>query len=61
MSISLNTLETFGVTVKQVIHELDEVFPLVRATPEDSMEYIMYRSGQRSVVEWLQRKLKEEQ
>lgn len=61
MSISLNTLETFGVTVKQVLHEMDEVFPSLQVTPEDRMEHIMYRSGQRSVVEWLHRKLKEEQ
>ena len=32
---------------------LDENFPLITPTPGDTIETIMYRSGQRSVVEWL--------
>ena len=32
---------------------LEETFPPTNPTPEDSMEKIMYRSGQRSVVEWV--------
>ena len=33
--------------------QLNEQFPPVTPTPDDSIEKIMYRSGQRSVVEWL--------
>jgi hypothetical protein len=32
---------------------LEENFPPVNSSPEDSIEKIMYRSGQRSVVEWI--------
>ena len=60
MSISLNTLETFGFTVKQVLQEMEEIFPPSDPGPGDSISTIMYRSGQRSVVNWLQAKLQEE-
>ena len=51
MSISLNTLETFGFTVKQAIVEMDELFPPLSISPSDTTEQIMYKAGQRSVVE----------
>lgn len=60
MSISLNTLETFGFTVKQALQEMEEVFPPSDPGPGDSISTIMYRSGQRSVVNWLQAKLQED-
>ena len=60
MSISLNTLETFGLNVQQVLREMEELFPPTTPAPHESISTIMYRSGQRSVVEWLQYKLKEE-
>jgi len=60
MSISLNTLETFGFTVKQALREMEEIFPPSDPGPGDSISTIMYRSGQRSVVNWLQAKLQEE-
>jgi hypothetical protein len=34
-------------------NELNENFPPITPSPEDTIEKIMYRSGQRSVVEWL--------
>jgi hypothetical protein len=43
-----------------VLAELESVFPPTTFTPEDSMEKIMYRSGQRSVVEWILQKIEEE-
>lgn len=60
MSISLNTLETFGLNVQQVLQEMEELFPKTNPGPGDSLSTIMYRSGQRSVVEWLHHKLNEE-
>ena len=36
-----------------MLSKLDEAFPPVNPNPEDTMEKIMYRSGQRSVVEWV--------
>jgi|TARA_B100001540_G_scaffold227087_1_gene201267 hypothetical protein len=53
MSTSLNTLEVFGMEARALIHQLDENFPVVTPSPDDSIEKIMYRSGQRSVVEWI--------
>jgi hypothetical protein len=36
-----------------MLAKLEETFPPTNPTPEDTMEKIMYRSGQRSVVEWV--------
>jgi hypothetical protein len=58
--IYLNTLEAKGITLTSVLAELESVFPPTTFTPEDSMEKIMYRSGQRSVVEWILQKIEEE-
>ncbi len=46
-------LEVRGMTANAMIAQLDENFPPVNPNPEDTMEKIMYRSGQRSVVEWV--------
>jgi hypothetical protein len=57
--IYLNTLETHGLQLSSLIAELDENFPPTNPTPEDTMEKIMYRSGQRSVVEWVMNYMEE--
>ena len=44
---------------RAVLAEMEDRFPPVTPTPEDSIEKIMYRSGQRSVVEWLLNRLYE--
>ena len=36
-----------------LLQTLEETFPPTNPNPEDTMEKIMYRSGQRSVVEWI--------
>ena len=46
-------LETLGMQSRGLVHQIEETFPPVNPTPEDTMEKIMYRSGQRSVVEWI--------
>ena len=53
MSTSLNMLETLGMQSRGLVHQLEETFPPVNSNPEDTIEKIMYRSGQRSVVEWI--------
>jgi hypothetical protein len=53
---SLNTLDLLdirGMTASAMLSKLEETFPPTNPTPEDTMEKIMYRSGQRSVVEWV--------
>jgi hypothetical protein len=56
MSIShntLNLLETRGMELQSMLSELNEVFPPVNPTPADDLTTIMYRAGQRSVVEYI--------
>ena len=53
MSIYLNTLETGGMAYRALVNQLEENFPSITPTPDDTIEKIMYRSGQRSVVEWI--------
>jgi len=53
MSTFLSTLEAMGMEHRALINTLQEQFPPVTPSPDDSIEKIMYRSGQRSVVEWL--------
>jgi len=57
---SLNTLDVKGMTATAMLAKLDETFPPTNPTPEDTMEKIMYRSGQRSVVEWVINYMEEE-
>jgi hypothetical protein len=57
--ISLNMLETQGLQLSSLITELEQNFPPVNPHPDDSHSQIMYRSGQRSVVEYIQRTLEE--
>jgi hypothetical protein len=52
-SNTLSLLETTGLQANAMIALLEETFPPTNPTPEDTMEKIMYRSGQRSVVEWI--------
>ena len=54
---SPNLLEVFGMEARSVLSEMEDRFPLVNPAPDDSIEKIMYRSGQRSVVEWLVNRL----
>ena len=60
MSISLSTLESFGMQSRGLVAQLEETFPPTNPNPDDSMEKIMYRSGQRSVVEWVIKYMEEE-
>ncbi len=53
MSTSPNMLEVYGMQSRGLIHALEESFPPTNPTPDDSMQKVMYRSGQRSVVEWV--------
>lgn len=50
---NLNLLDVRGMTANAMLSKLEESFPPINPTPADSMEKVMYRSGQRSVVEWV--------
>ena len=40
----------------KLLDELETMFPGVNPRPDDAMAQIMYRAGQRSVVEYIQSK-----
>ena len=47
-------------TVRALLAQAEETFPPVNPGPCDTIETIMYRSGQRSVINWITQRLKEE-
>ncbi len=51
--LTLDLLEVKGMQANTLLQELETIFPPTNPNPEDTMEKIMYRSGQRSVVEWI--------
>jgi len=59
MSISLNMLEAKGLQANTLLNEANEIFPPVNPSPTDDLALIMYRAGQRSVVEWLQTQMEQ--
>ena len=63
MSTSHNTLDLLelkGMQANAMIQQLNEIFPPTNPTPDDTMEKVMYRSGQRSVVEWVIKYMEDE-
>ncbi len=44
----------------KILLELEEIFPPINPQPTDDLKTVMYRSGQRSVVEWIRTRLKED-
>jgi hypothetical protein len=57
--ISPNTL-SLGLTVDKLLADLEDNFPPSRPSPIDKIEDIMYRSGQRSVVEYIKQIIEDE-
>jgi hypothetical protein len=57
----LSLLEARGMETNAIINELQEQFPPINPTPNDSIAKIMYLSGQRSVVEWLLNRMEDNQ
>ena len=55
----ISMMETFGIQSNAIFAELDELFPPITPGPGDSIQTIMYRSGQRSVIDWIHNRLKE--
>ena len=61
MSTYPNTLESIlGPNLESILAELEEIYPPITPNPDETMEKIMYRSGQRSVVEWIKDRVSEE-
>ena len=58
MSIYPNTLEPLlGPNIESLLLEMEEKFPPVNPHPKEQLPAIMYRAGQRDVVEWLRSRI----
>ena len=61
MSTYPNMLEPLlGPNVESILLELEEKFPPVNPHPKEEISAIMYKAGQRSVIEWLRNRLEED-
>ena len=56
----MNMLETLGLQSSQVIRQLDETFPPVNPSPNDDIKVIMYKAGQRHVIEWIKQQMEQQ-
>ena len=45
--------------MQAVLAELDEKFPPLNPQPNEEIAAIMYKAGQRSVVEWISKRLED--
>tara|TARA_R100001530_G_scaffold42179_2_gene32137 strand:+ start:143 stop:340 length:198 start_codon:yes stop_codon:yes gene_type:complete len=58
--ISHPTLEALlGPDLKYILQELETNFPPHNPHPKEELSSIMYKSGQRSVVEWLKNRIED--
>ena len=53
MSISLNTLKLHNDRLEELIKKLDDNFGWEPVHPKESIESIMYRAGQASVIDYI--------
>ena len=49
-----------GPNLESILLEMEEKFPPVNPHPKEEISAIMYKAGQRSVVEWISQRLNEE-
>ncbi len=61
MSISLNTLKLHNERVEELLKKVEDNFRWQPVHPKDSIESIMYRAGQASVVEYIKQLITEEE
>ena len=56
---TLSLLEAKGMQANALLETLEQNFPPVTPSPNDSIAKIMYQSGQRSVVEFIHSQLQD--
>ena len=61
MSISLNTLKLHNDRLEELIQKLDDNFGWKPVHPTESIESIMYRAGQASVIDYIKQKQTDEE
>jgi hypothetical protein len=49
-----------GPNLHGIIAEMEEIFPPLSVSIDQPIQSIMYRAGQRSVVEWIVNRIKQE-
>ena len=55
-----NMLEAiYGPELITILREMEETYPLSTPHPVESLQSIMYKAGQRSVVDWLTKRIEE--
>ena len=60
MSTYPNTLEPLlGPNMNSLLLEMEDKFPSVNPHPKEEISSIMYKAGQRSVVEWYRDRIDE--
>ena len=60
MSTYPNTLEPLlGPNMNSLLLEMEDKFPSVNPHPKEELNTIMYKAGQRSVVEWYRERIDE--
>ena len=60
MSTYPNTLEPLlGPNIESLLLEMEEKFPPVNPHPKEEIQSIMYKAGQRSVIEWYKDRVEE--
>ena len=61
MSTYPNTLEPLlGPNLKSILLELEDKFPPINPHPKEELNTIMYKAGQRSIINWLRERLEED-
>ena len=61
MSISLNTLKLHNERVDELLKKVEDNFKWSPVHPKESIESIMYRAGQASVIAYIKNLLDEEE
>ena len=50
-----------GLTVERLLEELEDLYPAFNPAPDQPNNVIMFRAGQRSVVDWIKSRLTDEE
>ena len=49
----------YGPELITILREMEETFPATNPHPAEQLQSIMYKAGQRSVVDWLTKRIEE--
>ncbi len=49
-----------GLTVEKLLEELEDKFPPENPHPKENITSIMYKAGQRDVIDWISNRITEE-